>query len=266
MNRAASLLIAAGFAAMAMLLLNGVFQTPERTPTQSFMAMSGFPVLTGTPVAMQRRPAATMNQPNIKNQQAVGAYVAPNVQLAEAHWQGLEAVPLTKTLKQKLQLPATLKGLLVDETTLAGARSGLQAGDVLVAVAGKPVRTLKDLLRASKRVQQQEAVTLSVFRQSLLTAAPNPGSARRAKPWLDVILYAKGGLGFAQVETAPMILPADVPPHAPRGVCTDCHPIGTFGHMVPDPDAITLPVPPIRAGTPSPHRDRGPCEACHTLL
>ncbi|MBF0610894.1 MAG: PDZ domain-containing protein [Magnetococcales bacterium] len=179
------------------------------------------------------------------------AFVPANVQLAEAHWQGLEALPLSAELKLKLKLPMTLKGLLVDEVTMNAARSGMLAGDVLVAVNNRPVVTLEGLLAESQRVQQNNAVMLTVVRQGKGMSFTLQGSPR---------------LGFAQVETAPMILSGDIPPHPYRGACTNCHPIGTTGHMVPDPDGIMLPPPPIYANARSPHRDRGTCRACHTII
>ncbi len=179
------------------------------------------------------------------------AYVAPDIQLAEAHWQGLEAIPLTLEVKKKLNLPLALRGVLLDETTLEAARSGLRAGDVLVAINGNEVTTLEGVLQESRRVKRQKRATLTVWRSGRL---------------LPIVLTVPDELGFAQVETAPMILSGDVAPHPYRGSCTQCHAIGTGGHMVPDPDLVTLPAPTIRANVPRPHQDRGPCEACHIII
>jgi membrane-associated protease RseP (regulator of RpoE activity) len=179
------------------------------------------------------------------------AFVAPDIQLSEAHWQGLEALPLSSELKQKLKLPMDLKGLLIDEVTLNAATSGMLAGDVLLTVNQVPVRSLEDLLRESKRVQQARSASLVVYREGRMIA---------------LTLSAPDNLGFAQVETAPMIVPGEIMPHPYRGPCTQCHAIGTTGHIVPDPDGIILPPPPIRAGVKSPHKDRGPCQACHIVM
>ena len=179
------------------------------------------------------------------------AYSAPNLQLAEAHWQGLEAIPLTLELKKKLNIPLNLQGVLIDEATLAAAASGLRAADVLVAINGNTIKSLEGVLRESKRVKRLRSVTLTVQRRQEL---------------LPIVLRVGDELGFAQVETAPMILSGDITPHAYRGPCTQCHAIGTTGHMVPDPDMITLPAPPISANAQRPHQDRGPCVACHTIL
>ncbi|MBF0460324.1 MAG: PDZ domain-containing protein [Magnetococcales bacterium] len=179
------------------------------------------------------------------------AYVAPTVQLSEAHWQGMEAIVLTAELKKKLQLPLELQGVMLDETTLAAAAAGLRAGDVLVAINGRLVTTLEGMLQETKRVKRQPSATLTVQRRGRLQS---------------IVLTVPDELGFAQVETAPMVLSGDIPPHSYRGPCTQCHAIGTGGHLVPDPDLVTLPAPTIRANMPRPHQDRGPCVACHTII
>ncbi len=196
------------------------------------------------PLAMQRQvPKARAIPPK--------AFFAPNVQLAEAHWQGMEVIPLSTELKTKLKLPLDLEGVLIDETTLVAAASGFQAGDVLQSINDNRVRSINDVVRASKRVKRRKSVKMVVLR-----------NGQR----LRMVLQAEEAIGFAQAETAPMILPGDIMPHPYRGPCTQCHPIGTTGHMVPDPEMITLPAPVIRSGAVSPHQDRGPCEACHQMI
>lgn len=200
--------------------------------------------------AVARGRAAGMVAPPV-GADVAPAYVAPKAQLAEGHWQGLEAIPLTQELRRKLRLPETLRGLLIDEVTLNAAQSGMLAGDVLVAVNGRSTTTLLSLLQESKRVQGERSAVLTVIRRGQELTFTLRGNQR---------------LGFAQVETAPMILAGDIAPHPYRGACTGCHAIGTTGHMVPDPDGIMLPPPPIRANARSPHRDRGSCRGCHTII
>ncbi|MBF0425605.1 MAG: PDZ domain-containing protein [Magnetococcales bacterium] len=180
-----------------------------------------------------------------------GGFVAPNIQLSEAHWQGLEALPLSIELKRKLKLPLDLEGLLVDEVSLATAVAGLRAGDVLTIFQGVPVRTLRELEQATRRFQSRNQATLTVYRQGAI---------------LSYVVQSEKNLGVAQVETAPMILPGDITPHRYRGACTQCHAIGTTGHIVPDPDGIVLPPGPILAGAKSPHRERGTCAVCHPII
>lgn len=178
-------------------------------------------------------------------------YVAPNIKLAEGHWQGMEAMELTTELKMKLQLPAGLSGLLVDEVTLNAAASGLMGGDILVEVDGRRVSSIEELVKESKRVKNRNRVPLTVV--------------RNGRP-LTVKLKSKEVLGFAQVESAPMIPPGAMLPHPYRGACTRCHPIGRGSHVAPDPDGIVLPPPPVSAGAQRPHQDRGPCVACHVTV
>ncbi|MBF0614914.1 MAG: magnetochrome domain-containing protein [Magnetococcales bacterium] len=178
-------------------------------------------------------------------------YLNPKARLSEGHWKGLEALPLSNELKQKLKLPMELEGLLIDEVTLNAAEAGLLAGDVLVAVNGRPVRSLEDLVTESRRVQMAKSASMLIYRKGKMQ---------------QFMLVARNNLGYAQVETAPMILPGEIMPHPYRGPCTQCHAIGTTGHIVPDPDGIILPPPPIRANAASPHKDRGPCHACHTII
>ncbi|MBF0339547.1 MAG: magnetochrome domain-containing protein [Magnetococcales bacterium] len=178
-------------------------------------------------------------------------FLNPKAKLSEGHWKGLEALPLSMELKKKLKLPLELEGLLIDEVTLNAAEAGLLAGDVLVAVNGKPVRTLEDLVTESRRVQMAKSASMLIYRKGKMQ---------------QFMLVAKNNLGYAQVETAPMILPGEIMPHPYRGPCTQCHAIGTTGHIVPDPDGIILPPPPIRVNAVAPHKDRGPCQACHIII
>ncbi|MEG3640744.1 magnetosome magnetite formation protein MamP [Magnetococcus sp. PR-3] len=204
----------------------------------------------GLPVAMQRR-RGEQRAPVPALSDANGGFVAPNVQFSEAHWQGMEALPLSIELKRKLKLPLDLEGLLIDETSLNAAVSGMLAGDVLVAINGRKVKTLKKMQKETRRVQMDRRASLTVYRKGRL---------------LTLTLSEEKNLGLAQVETAPMILPGDIMPHPYRGPCTQCHAIGTTGHITPDPDGIVLPPGPIRAGAKMPHRDRGPCAACHAII
>lgn len=173
------------------------------------------------------------------------------IQVSEGHWQGMEAMELTTELKRKLGLNMSMEGLLIDEVTLRAADSGLMAGDIMIGVGDTPVLTLRDLSEASKRVMNRSAVMITAMRG---------GSVK------TFTLRTRGPLGFAQLETAPMILPGEITPHPYRGPCDKCHAIGTTGHLVPDPGEVTLPPPPIRAGSTSPHQDRGPCDRCHRVI
>ncbi|MBF0444824.1 MAG: PDZ domain-containing protein [Magnetococcales bacterium] len=237
-------IVALGLVALLVVLGVGLFASPDYSNLPSSTSTQLSPIMTG----VQAVPIALM-APSTPG----GGYTDPGIQLSEAHWQGLEALPLSVELKKKLKLPMRLQGLLIDEVSLQSAKSGLMAGDVLVAVNSRPVLTLEDLLRESKRIQNRNSATLTVYRK---------------EEWKTFTLQVAQGdnLGFAQVETAPMILPGDMRPHPYRGPCTLCHSVGTTGHMVPDPDGIILPPPPIRPNARIPHQDRGPCQVCHKII
>jgi hypothetical protein len=242
-------IVALGFVALFLFFVFGLFSGPDysnlptRAQSNRVAAVSGAGAV---PVAMVSvTPGPTPN---------VLGYADPAIQLSEGHWQGMEALPLSTELKKKLKLPRRLMGLLIDEVTLYAAESGLMAGDVLVAVNSRPVLTIEDLVRESKRLQSRNSATLTAYRK---------------EEWKTFTLRVPPGdnLGFAQVETAPMVLPGAMRPHPYRGPCSSCHRIAQTGQpMMPDPDGIILPPPPIRANAPMPHQDRGPCHVCHKII
>ncbi|MBF0110527.1 MAG: PDZ domain-containing protein [Magnetococcales bacterium] len=217
-------------------------------PSRGMTALSPHQPPVPAPHAMGTRP---LPLPAARPPVGTETFVNPNAKLAEGHWKGLEALPLSDELKKKLNLPMELQGLLVDEVTMNAAEAGLLAGDVIVSVNGNNVKSLEDLLVQTRRVQSAQNAAINVYRKGRMQ---------------QFILRARTNLGFAQVETAPMILPGEIMPHPYRGPCTQCHAIGTTGHIVPDPDGIILPPPPIRAGIAPPHKDRGPCQACHPII
>ncbi|MBF0295697.1 MAG: PDZ domain-containing protein [Magnetococcales bacterium] len=203
------------------------------------------------PPAPATRPAMAVPSPAEATPGSPAPFINPKARLSEGHWKGLEALPLSAELKQKLRLPMELEGLLVDEVTLNAARAGLLAGDVIVSVNSRAVNSLEALVEESRKVQMAKSVPITVYRAGRLQT---------------FMLVARTNLGLAQVETAPMILPGEIMPHPYRGACTQCHSIGTTGHIVPDPDGVVLPPPPIRANAAAPHKDRGPCQACHPII
>lgn len=258
MSRLPQLLLAGALMALLGIILVALFGGPnygsQPVQTAGGVGLAGGPVgMSGQPVMQPVAGVVGAGRFPVAGQNVApdGAFIPPNLQWAEAHWQGMEGIPLTVELKKKLKLPMDLKGVLLDETTLAAAEAGLRAGDILVEINGNAVTTLEEVLRESKRVKRQKRVPLTVQRSGRL---------------YRVVLSVPDELGFAQVETAPMILSGDIAPHPYRGPCTHCHAIGTGGHMVPDPDLVTLPAPTIRANMPPPHQDRGACEACHIII
>lgn len=63
---------------------------------------------------------------------------------------GMQAVPLDEAARQQFQLPAGLRGAVVDhvEDGSAAAQAGVQAGDVVLEVNRRPVASPADLQRA----------------------------------------------------------------------------------------------------------------------
>jgi hypothetical protein len=242
-------IVAFGLLALLLIFGFGLFVTPDYSDLPTSDPVPGsisagstmIPGLQSIPVAMMR-PAPAIGFSDI------------GLKLSEGHWQGMEALPLSLELKKKLKLPRRLEGVLIDEVTLFAAQSGLMAGDVMVAVNSRPVLSIEDLVRETKRIQYKNSATLTAYRR---------------EAWKTFTLRVAQGdnLGFAQVETAPMVLPGAMRPHPYRGPCTDCHAIDLVGQpRMPDPDGIILPPPPIQANAGVPHQDRGPCRACHKII
>lgn len=63
---------------------------------------------------------------------------------------GLQAVPLDEAARQQFQLPAGLRGAVIDhvEDGSAAARAGVQAGDVVMEVNRRPIASPAELQRA----------------------------------------------------------------------------------------------------------------------
>lgn len=190
-------------------------------------------------------------------------FVPRKLKVFEGHWQGMDGRLMTEELARKLNYPRGVQGVLLGEVTLNAAFSGLLGGDVVVRIDDTPVTNMEDFQAATRNVANRSEARISVIRKD-----NRPGAPVLRK--LTVVLReAEGGLGFAQLEGAPMILPGDPRPHGYRGACTDCHPVGQGFELAPDPDLISLPPPAITRDAVtrgvSPHEIRGPCEACHVI-
>jgi hypothetical protein len=208
--------------------------------------MGGNGRMAGNGNRMSRTGSRFMAQQNNVNKELI-----KTIMLSEAHWQGMELLPLSTELKQKLKIPMNLSGVLVDEVTLNALLSGIRGGDVVLEVKERPVGSLEEFQMATMRIRNKKKAKVKVWRK---------GKIIKFKVRADNIL------GLAQVETAPMILAGAMRPHPYRGPCTNCHLIGDTETMMPDPDGIILPPPVISAGARMPHRDRGPCKACHVIV
>ncbi len=171
----------------------------------------------------------------------------------EAHWQGLEAIPLTGGLKKVLKILSDARGVIIDDVTAPADLQGFLAGDLITSVGQIPTPDLESFLQAADRVRSRRRTEVQLLRKSV--------------PHSLVLTAMQQRLGTANGETAPMIKPGSRPPHGYLGACTNCHRIGTTGQLALDQgDLLSRTAPPIRAGQAPPHRDRGACTACHTMV
>jgi hypothetical protein len=213
------------------------------------------------PFAAPRR--RKVNIPLSPAQNPFGMAAAANVAveptgkfILEGHWIGLEVIPLTAAIAKANNIPANVRGVLIDEVTLVAANAGIQAGDVISAVNEVQVVDLRSFKQATKPVALATQATVTIYRG---------GSYR------NIPVVATEELGVAQMEGAPMILATARSPHAYYGPCVNCHAISKTANntnqLAKDMgDALTKIAPNIRRGTPAPHRDRGACGTCHVIL
>lgn len=220
----------------------------RRVVVAAIIVVAGIAIFTATYLSPS---ASVTDMPGLPADFSNGAGAFNTKQkVTEAHWQGMEVVPLTWEIAAKLGIPLDEKGVLVDEVTLASADSGLQGNDIIKSVNGVTVTDLNEFYDVTKRLRNQQVATIVVARSG------------RSK---TIELVAPDVLGFAQLESAPMILPGAIAPHRYRGACTDCHAVGNTGHVSPDPEMVTLMPPPISKGANCPHRYRGQCKLCHVI-
>ncbi len=188
--------------------------------------------------------------------ESLGPAAAPSLDprpFAEAHWQGLEAIPKTPTVAKMLKVPPNVEGVILDDVTLPADLQGFQAGDVVTAVDGIPTPDLLSFIRATDRIRDSKRVTIEFVRA---------GVVRRME-----ITALFDRLGTANGETPPMIPPGAQRPHVYMGPCVNCHRIGMTGNLAIDQGDNPKNQPgPVRVDGPVPHRDRGPCAACHPII
>ena len=82
------------------------------------------------------------------------------------YWFGFESMDVRGQLAKKLQLP---KGILVTEVFTEGPakEAGLEAGDVVIEVAGKPVATQKEFADRLSTFKERSLVALLVVRDEV---------------------------------------------------------------------------------------------------
>ncbi|MBF0499285.1 MAG: PDZ domain-containing protein [Candidatus Riflebacteria bacterium] len=205
---------------------------------------------TATPQAAP--PSNTQEELLLKQQTGLNQELVNSLKFYEAHWQGADIMDLTAELKQQLNYPMDLVGLIIGEVTLNSLVSGMMGGDVILAVDGMRVENLRQFKDATQVIKGNTSAKVKVWRSG---------------KEMTFEVKASDGLGFAQVESAPMIKPGEARPHPHRGACTDCHLVRAVinAEIQPDPDDVILQPLPITAGAKNPHEDRGPCQACHVI-
>jgi hypothetical protein len=178
---------------------------------------------------------------------------AAQKELVEGHWLGMETIPLVPELAKEFNIPADIKGVLVDEISLESAESGVLAGDMVVAVDGFATPDLNAFTEATRRVRNKTRAKVLVSRRGQL---------------LEFTISSTRSLGFSQNESAQPIRPGAISPHRSRGKpCTECHIIMETGGQLPIDAGDILPnPPPIIRGAVAPHEDRGKCTTCHVIL
>lgn len=202
----------------------------------------------------------------------------------EGHWHGLELIYMTSELRQEYDIPSDIVGLLIDESILEAAECGFLAGDVIQAVDKFPIRTLKDFLDASIKMQHKKEVKIQVWRSAhtqaltgdvgvsdaLKAQSMAQGTPRKGKTLfltLRVSSYYRN-LGYADMSAAPPIQPGAISPHKDRGKsCAKCHFfMNTGGQLAVDAGDIVPDPPPISQGATAPHGKRGQCNFCHKIV
>ncbi|MBF0544513.1 MAG: PDZ domain-containing protein [Candidatus Riflebacteria bacterium] len=174
------------------------------------------------------------------------------LQIFEAHWQGSDLMELDVTLKRQLGYPLDLEGIIVNEVTFNTQAAGIMGADVIQALNGIRVKTLQQFKDATRLSQLDTRAKVQVWRKGKT---------------LTFEVVAEDGLGLAQAESAPMIMPGEPRPHPHLGPCTNCHIIRAVitAEITPDPDDIILQPRAITPATRNPHEARGPCNACHVV-
>ena len=171
----------------------------------------------------------------------------------EAHWQGLELIPLTVTLARTLGIAPDVRGVIADDVTPPADAAGFIGGDVVTSIGQVPTPDLNAFIEAADRVRERKRVELGVV--------------RKGQAFTLILWPLKDRMGTANGETAPMIPPGAQSPHGYQGRCTGCHRIGTNGSLPADQgDLLAKTAPVIRANATRPHRDRGNCISCHKIL
>ncbi|MBF0410767.1 MAG: PDZ domain-containing protein [Candidatus Riflebacteria bacterium] len=196
--------------------------------------------------------ALTQEEILVAQQDQVNKTLIKKLANFEAHWQGADLMELDAELKRQLGYPMELTGIIVNEVTFNTQAAGIEGADVIQGLNGIEIKTLQQFKNATKLSQLNTRAKVTVWRKGKIMV-------------FDVV--ADDGLGMAQTESAPQIMPGEPRPHPHRGACTTCHIIRAVitAEITPDPDDIILQPRAISSATRNPHENRGPCNACHVM-
>lgn len=234
--------------------------------------------------AIRKSNQAIINSLDLNTLPSPKTQQASKKEFSEAHWHGLELIPLSSELRREYGIQDTIRGLLVDESTLEAAECGFLAGDVILYVGKFKIQTLDDFLDATLYFQNRKSVSITVWRSmktQALTgdvgitdgikrmATIEKSATAAATLQLPLVAAARyKNLGYADMSTAPPIQPGSLSPHKNQGKpCASCHIfMNTGGQLAVDAGDILPDPPTITQNSTAPHAYRGKCNFCHTVL
>jgi serine protease Do len=141
-------------------------------------------------------------------------------------WIGVQIQPVTKEIADSLGLK-TSEGALVAEPQKdsPAVKAGIEAGDVIATVDGKPVHNARDLARRIAGMAPNTTVKLGIVRKGsektvnvTLGELPNAREARAEQPnerRRDRADEPKLGLSLAPAGSEPGVVVAEVDPRGP---------------------------------------------------
>lgn len=136
--------------------------------------------------------------PKMPTSPAKEEFSISRMQFAEAHWHGLEIVPITDHDRRQFLIPFDVKGVMVDEVTLEATQCGFLAADVVQEVERYPTPNLKEFLISTMRVQNRREAKFNIWRQG-----ENLTITLKAAPYYKNLGYAnmEGGEGGIPGQT-----------------------------------------------------------------
>nr|WCC90942.1 magnetosome protein MamE-Cter [Desulfobacteraceae bacterium] len=109
-------------------------------------------------------------------------FIGPADMAIEGTWIGMDVSELSSNDAQTLNLPATTRGILVNDVESPPALTlGFQTGDVLTAINGVSIPTMKTFVEATKH---QTGAVVDVIRgnKHFFVTVPPPGYTRQGTP------------------------------------------------------------------------------------